>query len=105
MEAYEMMRMIYMGGIVLGLVFILMACQKDPNPPEMSKDDSEPEAIETASEKDKKFVVALKDEEGIIRGTALLTQDKEEVHIDVEADHLREGQYGIHIHENGLCEA
>src|SRR5699024_2053780 len=58
-----------------------------------------------SSENETELAVALKGKEGIKRGEALLTEDEKGVHIAVKADHLTPGEYGIHIHEAGICDA
>lgn len=100
-----MRQILFSGSISALLILILVACQKEPKPPEMSVEDRVQEAIETTGENEESFVVALKDEEDVIRGTVLLTEDKKGVHIDVMANHLVPGEYGFHIHEKGICEA
>lgn len=101
----KMKQFIYGSTVILCLILLLSACQKEPKTPEVLDQEEVPEAMETSNELEEEFVVALKDKEGIIRATAILTEDKEGVHMDVKADHLQPGHYGFHIHEKGICEA
>src|SRR5690625_4238484 len=92
--------------ILLGLLIVVLStvgCQNKPKEPHMT---TEYEPVEEVSSEGKaEMEVSLMDREGIQVGIATLSEGKEGVNIHVEAHHLQPGVHGIHIHENGLCQA
>lgn len=82
------------------MLFLLIGCQKGPNEPQMGAE----EKTEEVSAAVKEIEVELINQDGIAVGVAMLKEEEDGVHIDVEANHLPEGLHGFHIHEVGLCE-
>lgn len=98
------MKKVYLS-IVICLFIPLFACQSKPK---MNMEKTEQPSIEvdkdTVEENEEQIEVDLVDREGISIGIATLFENKEGVHIHVEAHHLPVGPHGFHIHENGVCE-
>lgn len=85
---------------MIGFVVILTACNN--NEPQADEDGTEVNV--GVEEGDEEITVELKNNEGAIVGTAVLTEGPTGVKVSVDATHLSPGSHGFHIHEKGICE-
>lgn len=88
---------------------LLLGCKGNENEPEMNQmgeHHSQAEVAEVAKETDdrSKLEIELIDTAGVDVGIATLTENKDGVHITLEAHHLQPGLHGFHIHEKGVCD-
>lgn len=87
-------------------VLLLAGCRDDIEEPEAQLPFLQPNDKQEllADEKAEIIEVELINTDGVGIGKATFKEEKDGVHITVEAHHLEPGLHGIHIHERGVCE-
>ena len=81
-----------------------MDTQNQENTSSESDLNNEEQAQETNATLGEEVLVSLENTEGVVIGTATLTEKDSGVSIHLEAENLPPGTHGFHIHEAGVCE-
>jgi len=87
--------------LLVSVVMMLFACQSKPK---MNIEKQKEQQSVEVDQKTNEIEVDLIDQDGISIGVASLSEEKDGVHIQIDAHHLPEGLHGFHIHENGVCD-
>lgn len=87
--------------LAIAMFIALSACNTDE--PRTSEEDREVN-LGVKEEEKVEIPVQLKNTEGAVVGTAVLSEESDGVHIAIDATHLPLGVHGFHIHEKGMCE-
>jgi superoxide dismutase, Cu-Zn family len=99
---------------VLLIAVLLTACgtgneeetdtQNQENTSSESNSNQEEQAVKTNATAEEEVLVSLENPEGMVVGTATLTEGSSGVSIHLEGKGLPPGTHGFHIHEAGVCE-